>query len=69
MLTSAPRSSVLSVKILDITITSPHRRVHIDIVRIDDIDNSKIVKDIHIPFEVTSDDELIKSSTPTHPCS
>ena len=38
-----------------------------DNVQIDDIDNSRIVEDVHIPSEVTSDvfDELIKTSTPT----
>jgi len=35
-------------------------------VQIDGIDNSRIVKDVNIPSEVTSDvDNLIKSSTPT----
>ena len=35
-------------------------------MRIDDIDSSRIVEDVHIPSVVTSDvvDELIKSSTP-----
>ena len=58
---SPPQSIVLSVKILDITIISASRRVYmIDNVYIDD---SRIVKDIHIPSELTSDvDELIKSS-------
>ena len=33
-------------------------------MHIEDIDNSRTVKDVHIPFEITSDvDELIKSST------
>jgi len=33
-------------------------------VQINDIDNSRIVEDIHIPYEVTNDvvDELVKSS-------
>ena len=36
-------------------------------MKIDDIDNSKIIEDIHIHFEVTSDvvEELIKTSTST----
>ena len=35
-------------------------------VQIDDIDNSRIVEDVHIPLEVNSNvDELVKSSTPT----
>ena len=36
-------------------------------MRIDDIDNSRIIKDVCISSEVTSDvsEELIKSSTPT----
>ena len=34
-------------------------------MQIDDIDNSKIVEDAHIPYEVTSDVDLIKTSTPT----
>jgi len=35
-------------------------------VRTDDIDNSRIIVDVHIPSEVTSDilDELVKSNTP-----
>jgi len=32
-------------------------------VHTDDINNLRIVEDVHIPFEVTSDDELVKSST------
>jgi len=32
-------------------------------VQIDDIDNSRIVDDVHIPSEITNDvDELVKSS-------
>jgi len=36
-------------------------------VQIDDIDNLRIIEDVHIPFKVTSDvvDELVKTSTPT----
>ena len=35
-------------------------------MRTDDIDNSRIIVDVHIPSEVTSDilDELVKSNTP-----
>jgi len=45
----------------------PSKSLHIDIVRIDDIDNSRIVEDVHIPSGVTSGvDEIIKSSTPAH---
>ena len=41
------------------------KSIYIDIVRIDDFHSLRIAKDVHIPFEVTSDvDELIKSSTP-----
>ena len=34
-------------------------------MQIDDIDNSRVVEDVHIPSEVISDviDDLIKSST------
>ena len=34
-------------------------------MQIDDIDNLRIVENVHIPFEVTNDDELVKSSTLT----
>jgi len=35
-------------------------------VRLDDIDNSRIIENFHIPSKVTGDvNELIKSSTPT----
>ena len=66
MLTSAPQSSVLSVKILDIMITSAPRRIYILTLCINYINNSRIVEDVHISFKITSDfvDELIKSSTP-----
>jgi len=34
-------------------------------VQIDDIDNSRIIEDVHISPEVTSDvDDLVKSRTP-----
>ena len=37
---------------------------HADNEQIDDIDNLRIVKDVHIPYEITSDvDELVTSST------
>jgi len=66
ILTSALCSSVLRVNNLDIMIASAPRRGHIDIVCIDDINNSRIIEDVHIPFEITSDvDELIKSSALT----
>ena len=43
----------------------PSKSQHTDNVQIDDIDNSRIVKDAHIPSKVTSDvDDLIKSRTP-----
>ena len=44
----------------------PLESLHINIVHIDGIDNFEIVKNVHIPSEVTSDtvDELIKSTTP-----
>jgi len=32
-------------------------------VQIDDIENSKIVEDVYIPSEITSDVDLIKSNT------
>jgi len=39
---------------------------HTDNVQIDDIDNLRIVENVHIPFEVTSNvDELVKTSIPT----
>ena len=56
------------MKNLDIRIsTAPSKSLHIDIVRIDDINDSRIVEGVHILSEVTSDvvDELIKFSTPT----
>ena len=66
ILTSTLCSSVLRVNNLDIMIASAPRRVHIDIVCIDDINNSRIIEDVHVPFEIISDvDELIKSSTLT----
>ena len=35
-------------------------------MQIDDIDNLRIVEDVHIPSEVTSNvDDLVKSCTPT----
>jgi len=36
-------------------------------VQINNIDNPKIIENVHIPSEVTSDivDELVKTSTPT----
>jgi len=34
-------------------------------VQIDDIDNSRIVEDVHIFSKDISDDDLIKSGTPT----
>ena len=44
----------------------PSKSQHIDNVQIDDIDNSRIVEDVHIPFKVTSDvDVLVRTSTPT----
>ena len=35
-------------------------------MQIDDIDNLRIIEDVHIPSEVTNDvdDEIVKSSTP-----
>jgi len=39
---------------------------HTDNMQIDDIDNSRIIEDVHITSEVTSGvDELVKTSTPT----
>jgi len=32
----------------------PSKSLHIDIVCIDDIDNSRIIENVHISFEVTS---------------
>jgi len=65
MLTNAPRSNIQTVENLNITIFSAPQRVYLLIVRIDDIDDLRIVKDVHILSEVTSDvNELIKSSTP-----
>ena len=45
----------------------PSKSLHTDIMCTDDIDNSRIVEDVHIASEVISDvvDELVKSSTPT----
>ena len=35
-------------------------------MQIDDIDNLRIVEDVHVPSEITSDvDEFVKASTPT----
>jgi len=42
----------------------PSKSQHTDNVQINDIDNSRIVEDVHIPSEVASDvDDLVKSST------
>ena len=62
-----PRSSVLSVENLDIMITSAPRRVNKLIMCKLMTDNSRIVEDVHISSEITSDvvDDLTKSSTPT----
>ena len=39
----------------------PSKSLHIDVVRINDMNNSRIVEGVHIPSEVTSDvTELIK---------
>ena len=64
---SAPQISVLSVENLNIMITNTPWRVNILIMcKIDDIDNLRIVEDVHITSKVTSDvDELVKTSTPT----
>jgi len=63
---SAPRSSDPIVENLIIMITGAPRRVNIDNVQINDIDNSRIVDNVHIHFEITSDvDEIVKTSTPT----
>jgi len=44
----------------------PSKSQHTDNAQIDDIDNSKIVEDVHILSEATSDvDELVKASIPT----
>ena len=45
----------------------PSESQHTNNVQIDDIDNSRIVEDVHIHSEVTSDvvDDLIKYNTPT----
>jgi len=67
-LTSAPRSSVLSVENLNIMITSAPRKVNItNNVQIENIDNSKIIEDAHIHHEVTNNivDNLVKSSIVT----
>ena len=41
----------------------PSKSQHTDNVQINDIDNSRIVEDVHIPSEVASDvDDLVKSS-------
>ena len=67
MLTSAPRSRVLSIENFNIMITiAPSKSRHTDNVQIDDIDNSRIVEDVHMPFEVINDvvDDLVKSSAP-----
>ena len=43
----------------------PSKSQHTDNVQIDDIDNSRIAEDGHMPSGITSDvDELVKSSTP-----
>ena len=62
MLTSAPRSSVLSV---DIMITSAPRSVNILIICKLNTDNLRIVENVYIPFEITTDvvDGSVKSST------
>ena len=44
----------------------PSNCQHNDIVHTDEINNSRIVKDVHIPLEVNSDvDKLVKSNTTT----
>ena len=54
MLISASQLTVLSVENLNIMITSaPSKSQHTDNVQIDDINNSRIVEDVHIPFDVT----------------
>ena len=66
MLMSAPRSSVLSGEFGHYDYQCLSKSQHIDNVQIDDIDDLRIVEDVHIHFEVTSDvDELVRSSTLT----
>jgi len=68
MLTSAPRSSVLSVENLNIMITNTPRRVNMLIMcKLMILIIGGIVEDVHIPSEVTSNivDELVKCIIPT----
>jgi len=51
---------------LAIMITSASKSQHVNIVLCDDVDDSKVVEDVCVPSEITSDvvNALVESSTP-----